>query len=367
MRAGRRRSESALAFSLLCLLSIGAYAEAKAPAAAPAAASNLKEASALLEAAATDKERMALLDSLTTSLPPADLASLLASGAASLAPEQRSPYLVRSGDLDLLLGLFGDAQARYEEAAALAPGGRDGPLLLKAARCALAAGDQAKAAALAAELLADTSDPKLANAARLVGAWVLAIQGSSAAAGAEALALAQEGSLPKELKREARFIQWLCAEEGKSKSQAAALIAAEYPQSPEAAIASGAAFPPPLPHWYLGGLAASASREKKSAAPAAASPQAAAPVSEAPSSSPAQGAKGRRLQVGYFTVEENAKALRDELSGKGFASAVEELSRKAKAGDAQVKRWIVAVDGGKDLAKTMQSLKDSGYESYVIE
>jgi cell division protein FtsN len=82
---------------------------------------------------------------------------------------------------------------------------------------------------------------------------------------------------------------------------------------------------------------------------------------------PAPGARAKRLQVGYFSGEDNAQALKDELASKGFSAFVEPRMRAAGAGKAEEKRWVVVVDGGKDLAATQQSLKDAGYESYLTE
>jgi cell division protein FtsN len=79
-----------------------------------------------------------------------------------------------------------------------------------------------------------------------------------------------------------------------------------------------------------------------------------------------KGVPHSRLQLGYFSVEENAQALKDELTSKGFAAAVEERLRPDKSGG-EVKRWIVSVESGTDLAKTIQKLKDAGYEAYTIE
>jgi cell division protein FtsN len=79
-----------------------------------------------------------------------------------------------------------------------------------------------------------------------------------------------------------------------------------------------------------------------------------------------KGVPHARLQLGYFSIEENAEALKDELASKGFAAAVEERMRPDKSGE-EAKRWIVTVESGAELAKTIQKLKDAGYEAYTIE
>lgn len=408
MKSAGRLGRAAVALALVLASSLSAFAEASAETSAA-----LKEARERLAKAASPAEYRSLLDSLSSSLPPADAVALLPGAAASLPEDQRSPFIVRSGDLSLLLGLFSDAQARYEEASALASGGKDPGLLLRAARCALAAGDPEKAQAIAADLIIGASDQDAVASARLVGAWALLAQGRAADARAVASSIgdASAAGSQADKRREAKFILWLAAGSaagGAEKDALAKSLAAEFPGSPEALIAAGAASAPALPHWYLGGLGAGLKRGDASsqakptapatapaavpAAPASTAPAALppavattpAPPTTAPASAPAKAptattpapaapistnvpAPAKRLQVGYFSVEDNAKALMAELVAKGYSAKVEARMRPGKAGEADIKRWIVAVDGGKDIAKTMKALKDSGYESYVIE
>jgi len=413
-------------------------AQAPAPAGAKKAAEqkpvDLKEALARLAAASGPADYAAALDSFSTSLPPTDALALLDQSIPGAGQEYRKSLLVKAGDLDLLLSLFGDASARYEAAAA-APSGlpatpaearpaKDASLLVRAARCSIAAGEADKASALAADAMLSAGSADLRAAARLVDAWVLLMQDrpEDASAIAQALAGAAKGSRDypgTERRREARFIVWLCApSEGKAeaKTAAAAKLASEFPGSPEALIAAGSASAPPLPHWYLGGLgtarakfprpasqaagqaaqqsvpASSAASVPESpsgpasgassapaapAAPAAQAPAAVPAASAAASSAPSPASKGKRLQVGYFSREDNAQALKSELSSKGFNAAIEIRFRAAAGGaaapgaaspgKAEEKRWIVVVEGGKDPALTRQALKDAGYESYIVD
>jgi hypothetical protein len=370
---------------------------------------DLNEARARLAAASSPAEYAAMLDSFSDALSPVDALALLDRGIEGAPQEARKPLLVKAAGIDLLLGLFGEAAARYEAAAKLQSRDEDVGLLLRAARCLIAAGEAEKAQSIASGLLMMTIDPDSIACARLVGAWalVMADRPEDASTLASTIAGAQKGSpsYPSaERRREARFILWLCAK-GQAKAPAAAALAAEFPGSAEALIASGSASAPPLPHWYLGGLGAArssspsgaaapaggaaqgsaspgaspagavaASAAKGGTAPAApsgsADPAAAggadAPVPALAGSSPAAAAKGKRLQVGYFSREDNAQALKSELASKGFAAATEPRLRAA-AGKADERRWIVVVDPGKDLAATLQKLKDAGYESYVID
>ena len=323
---------------------------------APTVPSDLKDATARLAKTASPSEYAAALDAFSTSLRPFDALALLSQCTASASPEFREPLLVKAGNLALLLGLFGDAASRYEAAAALdpEPAGKD-RLLLRAARSFLAAGDQEKGTSIASDVVLRSQDPDTVAAASLVGAWSLALQGRATDAHAIAVSVAGKPAAPPGLRREARFILWLCAP-ADQKPEASNTLATEFPGSPEALIASGAASAPPLPHWYLGDLIGAAKT------PVAASPTVAIPAAAAPATQPSvPTSKNKRLQVGYFTLEENARALKEELTSKRFDASVE---TKSKAGG---KRWIVVVEGGKDTARTMLALKDAGYESYVTD
>ncbi len=370
MRLGR-----ACAVLLLALAAALPPAAAEGADKAPAPPLDLKEAVARLAKASSPAEYASILDASSSALPPADSLALLSRGLssddfASAGIELRRPLLAKAGDLSLLLGLFGEAASRYESAAAApgqAPGVPDGPLLLRAARCYLAAGDAEKAARLSADLVAGADRIQSASA-RLVGAWALVLQDRQADAQAIALATAGDPSLGDKgsaQRCEARFILWLCAAP-EAKAAAAAALAAEFPGSPEALISAGAASAPPLPHWYLGGLSGFLPSATLPAAVPSAAPQPAAP-SPMPVASAAPSARAKRLQLGYFSLEENAQALKAELAAKRFPASIEASFRAAGSGKTEEKRWIVVVEGGKDIAKTMQSLKDAGYESYVIE
>jgi hypothetical protein len=235
-------------------------------------------------------------------------------------------------------------------------------------------------------VLAQGVDLASTAGARLLGAWALAYAGRPADALAivtamlrmaspagAAAAPAAPSDPPPELRREARFIAWLCSAND-DKAKASAALAAEFPGSPEALVAAGSASTPPLPHWYLGGLGALKGRSAAGAAAAGAA--AAAPgTSAAPSvkAAPATAAVAAaaapegRLQVGYFSVEENAKRLAAELKSKGFAASIEARPRAAGSSPGTEGRWLVLVAAGADPAAAMRALKDAGYESYGVE
>ena len=314
---------------------------------------DLKGAVAELAKVANPADYAAALDAFSTMLSPLDALAILTRSLESTASEYREPLTIKAGDLSLLLGLFGDAASQYEAAALLDPAatGKD-RLLLRASRSFLASGDPEKASQISSGLVSGSQDQDIVSAASLVGAWSLTLRGSLSEAQAAAAAVAEIVTAPPGVRREALFILWLCASPDK-KPEAAVALAADFPGSPEALIASGAISPPPLPHWYLGGLTAAL--------------KAAVPVVSVPQTKSVSPTRTKRLQVGYFTVEENARALKEELASKRFDASIEVRSRVQGSGKAEEKRWIVVVEGGKDIAKAMLALKDAGYESYVID
>ncbi|MDP3178886.1 MAG: SPOR domain-containing protein, partial [Spirochaetaceae bacterium] len=245
-----------------------------------------------------------------------------------------------------------------------APADGAAALLLRAARCRIASGELDRAEDLAALVLMKAADDPAsrenAALARLVGAWVMAAR----ARDADAVALAHgvldaergEGAGGGAARLEAHFIVWLCSP-AQGKAAAVAALVSEFPGSPEALIAQGKASYVATPHWYLGMLA----KAEAKSPPALVSSS----TSRPPEHAKAQGdtpARRARLQVGYFSREENALRLRTELRGKGFEAEVEKTLR---AGTSE-SRWIVVVLGG-DSAAMQERLKDAGYESYTLD
>ena len=329
-----------------------------APTAAPSptAASTAPAAAPTTASAPTST---AALDAATKDLPAAEALALILRSLPALGGPDRSIFATKAAGLALMLGRYSDAASAYETAA---DGGA--ALLLRAARCRIASGELDRAEDLAALVLMKTAGDPAAreNAAlsRLVGAWVLAARDREA----DAAALAQgvldaerrEGGAGGAARLEARFLLWLCSPaQGKAAAQAA--LVSEYPGSPEALIAQGKATFVPMPHWYLG-LLAKAGPEKPPAEASSSTPRPPEPV-KAPGETPVRRA---RLQVGYFSREEDAARLGAELRGKDFEAEVEKTLR---AGTAE-SRWIVVVFGG-DSAAMQERLKDAGYESYPLD
>jgi cell division septation protein DedD len=391
--------------AILCVASVSAQSSA-----AQAAASRSDTSSPLSRArsalsALSGAELAEALDRTIATLSMDDAQTLVDEFLPKLDTKAKVVFLEKTAGMALLKGAFAEAAGRYESASGFAQGGAEHALRVKAGRCALAAGDAEKASELASLVLASNADQAAAAGARLLSAWTLAYKGKRADALAIAsMVAAASRSKMADAEREALFLVWLCSEQ-KDRAKAAADLAAAFPSSIEARVASGAAATPSLPHWYLGELpgvknplstaspsSASALSADTPHAPASSTQPPTASTPKAPSgSTPATGSQASqgpapqpvsgdasdrigRLQVGYFSVEANARRLAAELAAKGFTVQVEARLRPAgptesagKAASDQERRWIVLVDAGKDPSATMKKLKDAGYESYGVE
>jgi hypothetical protein len=395
-----------LAFVPRLALFAQAQAAPQAAAAPPAAkpAATLAEARSALGRAIGSPDLAARIAAAAETLPPLDAYLLLAEFSPKVdEAKARSALQAHAGDLAFLLGRFADAATCYEESSKGNPEGKGQALLLRAARCRLAAGEADTANQLAASVLMDSGGEDNRVAALLIGAWAKALERKDAEAAIILDSLRGAGSqhaLKPEARRELLFIAWVIAQD-QAKAAEARALAKEFPQSAEAALAAGTTQPPPLPHWYLSYLAPSAAQPPEvakppaseqgaksaapvatpaanaapsgpaSAAPAAAPAPAPAPAAPSPvsgaASLPAAAASsgGQRFQVGYFSREENARRLQAELATKGFSATTEARPPVGSGKDSG--RWAVIVEGGPDPQATGLRLKDAGYESYPVD
>ena len=369
----------------------GAAVAAPAPASAPVAAPALAPGSESLAAARKDlisvppAELAARLAALAAALPPADAVDLIGEQVDKVpVPAARAKLCETAAGLYLLLGDFTGAAAFYRRSSAQSPTG-DPAALLRAARCEIAAGENDRARELAASVLRSLSGAAGAAPAagateaqaHLVDAWALFFAGRTEAARSAALAVKAAPSSPG--RKEADFLAWVSSTPA-AKAAAAARLAKEFPDSPEALMAAGSLPLAPLPHWYLGrnapegpaGAAGAPASVGAAGAPASvgavpvSATQEAAEAASAASPSPVAGShEDSRLQVGYFSVESNARNFAAELSAKGFRAAID--VRKPAPGSVEGTRWIVYVEGGADPDALRLRLKDAGYESYPMD
>ncbi len=387
----------------------------------------------------------ARLEQLAAGLSPSEGLALLAEFAGRAPSASRQALWTKAASLSLLLGRFGEAALHFESAAGEGSGEKDQALLLRAARCRVASGDTPRARELAAESRsraetaaklagaglpaakgAQTSpakpttpkgqtgasgaaksgttpkpspapkpdslpDPALLKPARIradiVEAWSWLVEGESPRCVDLVRPIindpargAAKGSAER---REALFILWNSAS-AKERSDAAGMLRSEYPDSPEAGIVRGNVKNPPLAHWLLGVLSASLQAPAPERMPADVAKTTGTGSAAAAQLPAKDGRVTDRLQVGYFSREENAKAFRQELASKGFSAYVE---ARPEAGG--LPRWAVTVDvqafpesatgspasqgassGGSpvsNLQATQIRLKELGYESYPVE
>lgn len=264
------------------------------------------------------------------------------------------------GSLYLLLGQTADAASWYAKAATLDP-----KYSAEAARLAVAIGDDPTI-----DLLSKTGGISKETQA-LLQVWGLLLDGSYSTASArvkEALATSTNAQMSSEL----LFLQYI-ADFGQY-SAAKPNVAKEYPSSMGSDLISGKVFPAPsfllaLGLSWLSGAAplqdyragiAQWPKENPQSLNAESAPalkESAQPTKEGA----APGLSAQWLQVGYFSLKENAQRLSATLASKHFESRVVEM--KNKNGEV---RWLVQVAAAEDWQKTQSVLKDYGYESYLV-
>jgi hypothetical protein len=380
-----RPNRALLAAIALCLaLPSQGEEKAKVPAQPPSAAvSKAADVPSLAAARAelkSSKDRgpafAARLSALSEALQPDDSLELLAEFAPLAADGAASKELLRrAGELALLLGRYEEAADSLEAAAFRLAPARDDALLLRSARERLAAGETDRALERASLVLRSSSEPALVRGARLVSAWAALVAGrlsdakslaSAVLSGDEAAIAAPPGGAER---REALFVEW-AALPGERPS-ILALLAKEYPESPEYALAVGAASSQdiaflPLPHWYLSGLLGEVSGSRPAGLIASSSGKGGeAAETETPNGATAKaatedssGGKALRYQLGIFSKSGNAALLLAELSKKGFQATIEERLVKGQKLEA-----VVVQAGSGD---TLLRLKDAGYEAYPL-
>lgn len=346
---------SVLVFFLLCGLAAFAQASAPRPAAPKISGTPSLAAARSTVAKTVGGESFAIyLESYAIALPVHDAVTLCKEFLPKATSGQRPGLASFAGSLALIAG-------RYEEAGYFfAQGGAGSPeLLLRASRCYLAAG-KVDSARKQLDALAESEKGKAYEAERrLVLAWLYLLEAEQE----KAFILLQpiaEGGETAERRSEALFLLWLAARspefsgfkvstKGYDAKSIEARLAAEFPLSLALALVKDENLAAPAP-WLLSVFVAAPSRagsEHRLTTPVAAGAGA--------------GSTGAQLQVGWFSHQENAAALRAKLEKLGFKASIE--TQKSKDGEA---RWAVIVDAAEDWSKTQVRLKDAGYESYLL-
>ena len=274
-----------------------------------------------------------------------------------------------SGSLAIMAGRYAEAALLFSQGSTQVSGGAGSSgtashpdLLLKAARCHVAAGNYVEAKKHL-DMVPGTVGVKSYQGQRnLLFAWLFVLDGESEKA---FILLQPLATGPDEdgLRLEAFFLLWLVASspdfanftidtKGFDARSVEALLEAAYPGSIELAFTRKEILAKPAA-WLLSGLqvppvqlnaerSLAQDRESKML------------VSE-------EGKGPATLQVGWFSRKENAITLAARLNKLGFLAKTDEQ----KTGEGEL-RWAVLVDASVDWSGTQAKLKDAGYESYLL-
>ncbi|HEY9055013.1 MAG TPA: tetratricopeptide repeat protein [Rectinemataceae bacterium] len=287
----------------------------------------------------------ALLESSALALAPRDALAVLAEFIPKAPEASRSSLYSLQASLGLIAGEYLQAAAALQKAY---PGSPE--QLMRASRCYLAGGDIAQAEKILASIAASQGGTRYADAISLGRAWVALLSGEPERARylLETLASAK-GQAPE--RREALFLLWMLSISPDASRTYLAALKADFPSSMEyAATQSRLSLKPAA--WLLNALHSNSATDSDRAIWEK-RPDSATEATNA--KTPAE------LQVGWFSREENARALRSALVAKGFEAYVEE-----GASSQGEKRWAVIVKAKTDWIQTQAQLKDLGYESYLI-
>ncbi|PKL06719.1 MAG: hypothetical protein CVV53_02855 [Spirochaetae bacterium HGW-Spirochaetae-9] len=274
-----------------------------------------------------------------------------------------------SGSLALMAGRFAEAALLFSQGSTAVPAsaGKEGvfsrpDLLLKAARCHLAAGNYAEAKKQLDKVSDTLGEKSYREEKNIVLSWFFMLDGESEKAFMILQPLAN-GSDDAAIRREALFLLWLVASlpdfadftvatDGLDARSLETRLKAAYPGSIEEAFSQKDILAKPAA-WLLSGLYAWPIPQKTESWIAQ---EKASKIHDTD-----QGKGPATLQVGWFSRKENASALAGKLNKLGFLVKTDEQ----KTSDGEL-RWAVLVDATGDWSGTQAKLKDAGYESYLL-
>ena len=262
----------------------------------------------------------------------------IASGSAANSPvasrQDRRDAFMALARLHLLSGDRQAALSAYEGALALFP--NDGRALLEHGRSLISVGEYERAYAAIRILLSGEPERALLIQGRHLSAQLEAFRSGNTQYLA-ALAIDPDFA---EFHSGIYYTLWRLT--GLASYQAR--LAAEFPRSPEAGIASGTVSLAATPLWLLFPGRDSIVLSPPTPIPAAEAPPAAAPA-------------GRFLQAGLFGREANARGFADQLRRAGFEPRI--IQRTAD-------RWAVGVNSGADVNAMLRRLREAGFEAFPV-
>lgn len=300
-----------------------------------------------------------------------------AAAAAKSDSDRRSLYTVL-GSLNEQVGSYAEASRWYAAAAGIAaapaagtPSYTSEQLVLAAVRTALGCGDYGTAESYLASIR-DSKNEDTTALVKLYNVWIWLCRAEDEAGLLEPVVLLESyASLAtmEQVRPAVYFTLWYVT----GKSVWAEKIAAEYPDSPERAVVTGASYLYPAPFWFFVPRLAAAeplSAEFLSAVSAESSAAAVLPhgtsAEAAAESVSAAGAAAEsagtvvKQQLGFFRSRANAEALADRVRAAGFAPVVSEEARPSGTVYFVV---TVAEDGS---GTTGLKLKSAGFECYPV-
>ena len=339
-----------LSVAIAVATAAAAWSQAAGPATSPAAGSATDPTVAALVARASEPDfaRIALDAAVSRETVDGAIAMLEALAPRAAKPADRAALYSSLASLLELSGRWSDAAVAWESAAT----GREPVLLIKAAACRVAAGEGREAAALAAEVLAGTPEPREASLAGVIAGWASLLNGEAAKALEAALKAVDDAD------RAVRVPALALARAASAGDQRAAFdarLSAEFRADPGVLTIAGVAY-------LVAGL-------DPAVVPAPASPQPvtpiptvpATPVPATPPAAPATAVEGPvAYQVGAYRDSSNAAALLERLSRAGFSG------KTAKRASRGVELTIVYVLAGTDPGTILLALKDAGFEAWPL-
>ena len=260
------------------------------------------------------------------------LEGLSSGSAANNVAGDRYNSFMRLARLNQLAGNTEAALRAYEGALSVSPG--DSRALLEQGRLYISFGEYEKANAAIQSLLAGLSGPENGGRDLSIQSLYLAAQiGVFQSGDTRPLeAMAEEAAFAA-YRSGIYYTLWKIT----GRESYLNLLAADFPQSPEAWITSGRIGSDPTPLWLL-----FPGRDSIAAAPQNR-------VLQPPF-----------LQTGLFSREENARAHAESLGRSGFEAQV--TGRRVNNAD----YWAVIVSGGTDINAEIKKLKDAGFDSFPV-
>jgi len=263
----------------------------------------------------------------------------LASGAPGNSPapsrQERHDAFLALARLHRLSGNPQAAISAYERALALFP--NDGQALLEQGRFLVSVGEYERADAAISALLNGERERDLVIRGRHLHAQLHAFHSGNT----RYMAALAEDSDFVEFHSGIYYTLWRLTGLASYRNR----LIAEFPQSPEAKIATGSVNFAATPLWLLFPGRDSIVLEpfvNPPALPAAAEPP------------------GRLLQAGLFSREANAQSFADQLRRAGFEPRI---VRRQTGSD---ERWVVGVNGGSNENAMIRRLRDAGFEAFPV-